>query len=174
MEILPIFIIVLVAATLALSLGGGAYQKTRHTKSRKVTYQYRAKRSIMTSREQECFRRLDAIFGKKYYVAPQVHLSTLFDHKIQRQNWKGAFSHINGKSVDFLLVDKVNFAPICAMELDDSSHDAADRQARDLEVERIFRQTNFPLVRLRRVNNMTDREILEAFKTAVRETRTNQ
>src|SRR5688500_10700506 len=42
-----------------------------------------------------------------------------------------AWNRINQKHVDFLLVRVSDFAPLAGIELDDSSHDAEDRKARD-------------------------------------------
>ena len=114
---------------------------------KKSNYKYYAKSYIMTQREGEFFKTLNEVLGSKWYVVPQVHLSALLNHKVKGQNWKGAFQHINGKSVDFVLLSKETTKPICAIELDDSSHDRADRSARDDEVERIFKQANIPLAR---------------------------
>ena len=105
----------------------------------------------------------------KWYVVPQVHLSALLNHKVKGQNWKGAFQHINGKSVDFVLLSKENAKPICAIELDDSSHDRNDRLSRDEEVERIFKQAKIPLARFRNINNLSRQDIVRIIAEAVKD-----
>ena len=45
-------------------------------------YTYKAKKHLMTPREEDCFRVLNRIFDKKYYIIPQVHLSALLDHEV--------------------------------------------------------------------------------------------
>ncbi len=62
-------------------------------------YHYRAKSHMMTRAEERCFRNLEKKYGAKYYIVPQVHLSALLEHRVKGQNYRGAFSHINGKSV---------------------------------------------------------------------------
>lgn len=134
-------------------------------------YTYRAKKHLMTPREEDCFRILNRIFDKKYYIIPQVHLSTLFDHEVPGQNYKGAFFHINGKSVDFVLVNKETLRPICAIEIDDYSHNSFNRYKRDIEVERIFKEANLALIRSREFLNLSDRQIFEKVKRAIERTK---
>ena len=126
-------------------------------------YRYKKKNSIMTNAEERCFVRLNKIFGQKFYIIPQVHLSALFDFKLKGQNWKGAFSHINGKSVDFVLINKETFVPVCAVELDDYTHSFENRKARDGEVERIFEIAELPLVRFETLRDKTDKEVVAYF-----------
>lgn len=112
-------------------------------------YSYTAKSLIMTRAESNFFRTLEKTVSERYYVFPQVHLSAIVDHKVNGQDWRFAFRHINGKSVDFVLCDKVTLRPTYAVELDDYTHDSSDRRKRDVEVERIFAAADIPLVRFR-------------------------
>lgn len=69
-------------------------------------------------------------------------------HAVKGQNWQGALSHINRKSVDFVLCDKSYISPKLAIELDDKSHQQEDRKTRDQELERILAEAGIPLLRL--------------------------
>lgn len=129
-------------------------------------YKYSRKNYIMTRAESEFFKLLSDVASDKYYVFPQVHLSALLDHKISGQNWKPAFRHINGKSVDFALCDKTTLQPMYAVELDDLTHDADDRRLRDVEVERIFAAANLPLVRFRNYKSLSKNDIIQRFADA--------
>lgn len=119
----------------------------------------------MTRTESEFFFKLDRIVSNRYYVFPQVHLSSILDHHVKGQEWKYAFSHINGKSVDYVLCDKETLQPTYAIELDDYTHDKADRRERDIEVERIFEQAQLPLIRIKD-KNISDNEIIQALTNA--------
>ncbi len=92
------------------------------SKPEKPKYFYSAKKHLMTTSEEEFFRTLCKLFVNRCYVFPQVHLSAVLNHKTRGQDWRAAFFHINGKSVDFLLCDKKTLQPICAIELDDHTH----------------------------------------------------
>lgn len=128
-------------------------------------YTYYAKTSIMTRSEEEFFKRLNLAVSERYLVFPQVHLSALLDHRVKGQEWRIAFRHINGKSVDYVLCDKITLKPAYALELDDFTHDRRDRIERDVEVERIFKEAQLPLVRFKDINISSD-EIIQALTNA--------
>ena len=58
-------------------------------------YHYSRRGLIMTAAEIRFFKHLESLIGKNYYIFPQIHLSTLFDHKIYGQHFWSAFQHIN-------------------------------------------------------------------------------
>lgn len=127
-------------------------------------YRYTRKRHMMTAAEADLFRRLERIAGAKYYIFPQVHLSSLLEHTTTRQNWKAALSKIQRKSVDYVLVEKSSLESRYAIELDDSSHDNHVRAQRDSLVAEIFADAGIPLVRLRNIGAMTDDDVSEAIR----------
>ena len=120
--------------------GGGIINKV-------TTYHYTRKQYLMTQSESGFLKVLFEAVEERYYIVPQVHLSAILEHKVKGQSWKGAFSHINGKSVDFVICDKQSIKPLVAIEVDDWSHEAESRQTRDIEVERILKEAGIPLLR---------------------------
>jgi very-short-patch-repair endonuclease len=139
-----LFGIIAAIAILSALVAPGRNGRTR----RSVAYRYTRRNFFLTRAEHECYDALVAAVGESYYIFAQVHLPTLVDHKVKGQGWRGAFSHINGKSVDFVLCDKAYISPKLAIELDDRSHDLPEREERDREVERILREAGVPLLRL--------------------------
>lgn len=135
---------------------------------KKSTYRYFAKNAIMTERENKFFQQLNEILGNKWFVIPQVHLSALLNHKVKGQNWKAAFRHINGKSVDYVLLSKETMKPICAIELDDSTHNYRNRVERDAEVERIFAEAKLPLARFRNPEKLSRQDIVNTIAAAIK------
>lgn len=134
---------------------------------KKSQYKYYAKSYVMTSRENECFKILNEIFSSKWFVVPQVHLSALLDYRVKGQNWNAAFRHINGKSVDFVLIGKESYKVICAIELDDSTHNKPERKERDVEIERIFNQARIPLARISKFESMTKPELAKVITDVI-------
>ena len=134
---------------------------------KKSQYKYYAKSYVMTSRDNECFKILNEIFSSKWFVVPQVHLSALLDYRVKGQNWNAAFRHINGKSVDFVLIGKESYKVICVIELDDSTHSRSDRIERDAEIERMFKESRIPLARICRFESMTKSEIAKVITDAI-------
>ena len=170
----PSLIAFLLSFIIIVAVVGLIIQKSTYTGNRKSqvikksTYRYFAKSSIMTQRESVLFKQLNDMLGSKWYVVPQVHLSALLNHKIKGQNWNAAFKHINGKSVDYVLLSKETMKPVCAVELDDSSHYRDDRIERDMEVERIFADAKIPLARLCKPEEMSRQDIVNVIAEAVK------
>lgn len=133
----------------------------------KKGYKYKRKDFFMSRAEHECYDALIVAVGDKYYVFPQVHLPTLIDNKVVGQNWKGAFSHISQKSVDFVLCDKLYISPKLAIELDDKTHERQDRIDRDGIVDRIFKDAGLPLLRLENRGRFNPTELLEKINTVL-------
>ncbi len=167
------FLLIIVTVMLIFALVGRLFN-TKQQISKKFNYKYIGRGHIMTKREEKFFRMLNEIFHDKCYVVPQVHLSSLLNHKVKGQNWNAAFSHINGKSVDYVLLRCHDLSVLCAVELDDASHDITCRVERDKEVENIFQSAHIPLVRLRSLENMSKQEIVDCFAKVIKDTQMNE
>ena len=130
-------------------------------------YDYGKKDFFMSRAEHECYDALIAAVGKDYYIFPQAHLTSIVDHKIKGQNWRGAFRHIDEKSVDFVLCDKNYIAPRLVIELDDRTHERLDRKLRDGEVERILKCASLPLLRLDNHGSFDSIDVAQKIKSAI-------
>lgn len=86
----------------------------------------------------------------------------------QRDYYK-YLNKIVGKHVDFLIVQKPHMRPICAIELDDTSHIRASRWERDAWLEKAFSAAGFPLLRfqLRRAYSLG--EVRETLQSVLRQ-----
>lgn len=59
---------------------------------------------------------------------------------------RSALRRVSQKHVDFLLCHPETLKPLVAVELDDRSHDRADRKARDVFVDQSFASAGLPIV----------------------------
>ena len=155
-----IFIVLIIVIIVAFSK---IVKNSSHTRKvyKNNTYSYTVKNVPMTFTEATFFRKLEDAVSERYYVFPQMHLSAFLSHTVEGQQWKYAFSHINSKSVDYLLCDKTTLRPTYAIELDDYTHNTPTRRERDAEVERILKDAGLPLVRFRN-KDVSEAEIIEA------------
>lgn len=124
-------------------------------------YNYQRKSCFMTESEQDFFTILESVIGDRLYIFPQVNLTTILKETNKDKNRQAARNHINRKSVDFVLCDKKYIAPLLAIELDGNSHEREDREERDEEVERIFANAKFPLLRIPRQVNYDPNELIQ-------------
>lgn len=136
-------------------------QVGKEEKINKSPYHYRRKDFLMSRPEHEFFDVLVASVGDRYHVFPQVHLAAILDYKIVGQNWKGAFRHIDEKSVDFVLCDKAYIKPLLAIELDDRTHEHGKRKERDEIVESILKEARLPLLRFENHGHFEKSEITQ-------------
>ncbi len=153
-----IYLITGVVLLLGLFLGifSSRFKEDIKEKSR---YKYLRKEFLLSRAEHEFFDVLNEIVGSNYYVFPQVHLITLLDHRIKGQNWRGAFRHIDEKSVDFVICDKNYIKPLLAIELDDRTHSYESRKLRDEEVSSTLQDAHLPLLRFKNHGNFNKEDI---------------
>lgn len=128
--------------------------------NKELDFDYKRRQYLLTKSEHDFFNILNQVVENQLYIFPQVHLSHLFEHKIYGQDWRGALNHIQRKSVDFVICDKEYLKPMCAIELDDSSHNIQVRADRDETVEEIFKNANLPLIRIKNTGTW-DKEIIK-------------
>ena len=58
---------------------------------------------------------------------------------------------------------------LCAIELDDQSHNLDKRKERDHEVERLFNSVHLPLVRFKNVDTMAKQEIVDRIALTIKD-----
>ena len=127
-------------------------------------YNYKKRNFLLSRAEREFYELLLAAVGQEFYVFPQIHLSSLVDNRVVGQNWFGAFRHIDEKSVDFVLCDKISLSPHIAIELDDQSHEKPSRKKRDAEVKRILETAGLPLIRIDNNIRLNPAELAQKIK----------
>jgi len=133
--------------------------KASSEKFKKQEYTYKRKDFLMTNSENDFSKLLFEKFSNEYRIYPQIHLSSVIDHQVKGQNWKAALSHIDRKSVDFVICDKDHNRPLCAIELDDWSHDSDSAKAKDAVKEQLLVMAMLPLLRIYNWRNLSEEEI---------------
>jgi hypothetical protein len=76
----------------------------------------------------------------------KVRLGDVFRPKKGIPKWTAANNRLNRKHIDFLIVRTSDLSPVAGIELDDSSHQRADRKARDTFVDDVFKASDLPLL----------------------------
>ena len=103
--------------------------------------------NLMTPAELAFFAVLEPIVRPTCMISSKVRLADLFDVR-QERGQQAAFNKIVGKHIDFVLTDCQSSRILCAIELDDSSHNRLDRVERDSFVNELFAQKRLPLLRV--------------------------
>ena len=101
----------------------------------------------MSPAELNFFRNLKAVVGDSAQIFSKVKLGDLFYAKTGDYGKNRSYNNrVDRKHVDFLLCDPKTLKPILGIELDDKSHQRADRQERDDFVNHVFDAAKLPLM----------------------------
>lgn len=117
--------------------------------SQPAHFPYRVRDDFLSPAEQSFFLILKKAVDDWALVCPKVSLGDLFYARSSNPREHRTYTNkIDRKHIDFLLCDPLTAKPILGIELDDRSHQRADRQERDEFVEEVFDAAQLPLARI--------------------------
>lgn len=116
-------------------------KEAQEERPEKVLPEYARKRTYVSRAEYNFLLLLREIAPEKYEVVPQVPLAAVIDKKTQN-----AYRNELFRIVDYLFVDKTSYEPLLLVELNDASHNKADRMERDRKVADICERAGMPLI----------------------------
>lgn len=131
----------------------------------KVAYPYKIKLRIFSPKEGYFYRDVRPIADKLgLLVFTKMRLADLLEVPKTQPDYMKWFNRIKAKHIDFILVDR-DYHIRLLVEVDDPSHNRPDRQARDEEVDEIFRQQGMEVLHLRAWGKQYGAEDLETIIT---------
>jgi hypothetical protein len=138
---IAVALVLLVAVAVRLALPGG----------RSTLFPYHRKATLFSPAERSFLGVLERAVGNHYRIFGKVRIADVVETKrgLSGSHRQGAFNRINAKHFDFLLCDKQSLSVVCAIELDDKSHQRSSRQQRDAFVTELCRNVGLPLLRTR-------------------------
>jgi very-short-patch-repair endonuclease len=86
------------------------------------------------------------------------------------ENWQSHFNRISSKHVDFVLLEPQSLRPLLAIELDDKSHDAANRRERDAFVNEALAAAQMPFLRIKAARTYSPADLWAQVEAAMRTT----
>lgn len=122
-------------------------------------------RWLLTYNEKDAFRKIKVITDELgCYLFSKVRLLDLLEPVRGNSKYKTYFYKVQAKHIDFVILDEKLVAR-CVVELDDSSHDAADRKERDDFVDDALRSVGYKVIRARAITEEIQQQIRDAMKT---------
>jgi hypothetical protein len=110
-------------------------------------YPYFPKKTLLTKSEREFYRVLQAVVGERFTIAMSVRLADVIN--CSREAWtKGHGALISAKQLDFVLCEPETTRIVLAIELDDPTHQLADRSERDRFLNNAMGAAGVPLLRV--------------------------
>jgi hypothetical protein len=110
-------------------------------------FSYKSRRRLFTPTEDAFLYALEKAVGDEYRIFGKVRLADILDTEIYRGVGDKAFSLIAYKHVDFVLCDKRGSLIVCAVELDDWTHQSEKRKIKDAEKTYALNSAKIPLAR---------------------------
>ncbi len=110
-------------------------------------YPYKLRDDFLSNAEISFYHVLRTALDGAGVICPKVSLAELF-FVTEKKDYQSYFNRIDRKRVDFVVCDAKTMKPWYAVELDDKSHQRADRQERDRFVETLFTRAGVKLLRV--------------------------
>ena len=138
-SVVLIFVLLLLAVIVAILKRAGG---------RSNAFPYVRKEALLTAAERSFLGVLDQAVGEDYRIFAQVRLADVVDTKrgLNNSDRQKAINRIQSKHFDFLLCDKDDLSVICAIELDDRSHQKRKRRDRDAFLDGLCQAVSLPLL----------------------------
>ena len=121
---------------------------------------------LLTKKEWAFYKALKPITDKyNLHILAKVRLADLVEVKkgLSNSQYFKAFAKIKAKHVDFVLARPANLAVLCAIEVDDGSHEDVERQQRDFFLDKVCETVKLPLIRCTDINGV-ENQICEKLK----------
>jgi len=114
---------------------------------------YLPQASLLTDAERRAYTQLRQLYGESVLICPKVRVVDVITpnttiHPQRSRTFTSLFRQLSQWHLDFVLVDPSTFQIHCALELDDSSHQRADRMKRDRILNSAFLSAGVRLERL--------------------------
>ena len=142
-----------------LVIGAGLYFLSRLF--RRESYPFRPKETLMSESELDFFHVLECAIPDHTMIAPKVRLGDVIG--CSESDWQaGHGPRISAKHLDFVLIERSSSRILAGIELDDRSHDRADRRERDVFVEKAMSAAQVPLLRVKVARSYSQSELQKA------------
>lgn len=121
-------------------------------------YPYKVRDNFLSNAELSFYHVLSSVVGNKATICVKVRLSDILYTSRPHEN-RASMNRIQQKHLDFLLCNPKTMQPILGIELDDSSHNRADRKERDDFIDKAFEAAGLPVIHIKNQNSYNTQEI---------------
>lgn len=127
-----------------------------------VTLPYKKRDDFLSASELSFYRTLGTFLENKATICPKVAVKEIvFIGNGVGKDYMKFFNYIAKKHVDFVLCDARTMQVICAVELDDKSHQREARRQRDAFIDRVFATSQIPLFHIKAQSGYTKEDLKE-------------
>ena len=139
---------VVIAAVIVVVLAVFVLRLSQKKGRQPAEYPYKKLDVLFTPAERSFLGVLNQAVGENAQIFGKVRVADVIAPKkgMPRSDWQKAFNKISGKHFDFLLCDRNDLSVLCAIELNDSSHNSKKGKDRDTFLKAACQSANVPLV----------------------------
>ena len=130
-------------------------------------FPYRRKDYLLSKAERSFFGVLQDAVGDQYLIFAMVRLADLIYIPRGTESRQSHLNRIISKHIDFVLCDPKTVRPLLAIELDDSSHNRADRKDRDAFVNDALDAADLPLLRVPARRGYNEKELFQSIHNSI-------
>lgn len=151
--VIVILLLVIVYLIVGRKKGSAGKGSTDYSQAYQAKY-------LLTKNEWYEYKKLQQYAASKdWIVCPKVRVLDLIEPRKGQKNYLALINKVQAKHVDFVLCDK-DLHIKAILELDDSSHDKADRQERDKFLDEIFASVGYKTIRTRSITEETLNDVI--------------
>lgn len=122
------------------------------------------KRWLLTYNEKDAYKALKTICDENgLFLMTKVRLLDLVEPVKGNPKYRSYFYKVQAKHIDFVICDEKLVAR-CMIELDDNSHNQADRIARDQFVNEVLESVGYKVLHIKAVTEDTKAQILASIR----------
>ncbi len=146
------------------------------TVEQKATYKYKKFERIVSPAERSFLGVLNAVLDDEIIILTKVRVADVLTPLPTKDRglWQRAFNSISSKHFDFVLCKSNDLSIICAIELNDRSHNEAERQDRDEFIRSACSGAALPLIEVPAKNGYVLQEVTDLLKPYIENISTTQ
>ena len=120
----------------------------RKALGKRLAFPYQQRESLFTPAERHFLAYLQKAVDGDALIFGKVRVADVIKpwDRLPGKRWHQAFHPISSKHFDYVLCDPDDLFVLCAIELNDSSHDNPERQQRDLFLRGVCAAAELPLI----------------------------
>lgn len=129
---------------------------------------FRKKDYLLTKAERSFYNALRQAVAGEWVVFAKVRLLDLLWLPRGTSNSQAHRNRVQSKHVDFVLCEPDLLTPVLVIELDDASHERADRQDRDALVDAVLRSAGLPVLHAAARSSYVTADLARRIRKAIR------
>ena len=132
---------------------------------------YERRPSLVTDTERHFFDSLQEAVDGRWAVFSMVRLADIIRVKPKTPKWQSWQNKIQAKHIDFVICEWGTLEILLAIELDDRSHERADRIRRDKFVDGALSAADVPILRVKAAKSYKVGELRRSIQRRIKERR---